>query len=1464
MLKSITAVFVTVIFLVCLVPAAFAEDNGRIIFSDSFESYAENETSPSGIKISTGLDSRVIAEDGSKVFFSRALGEDVNFGFSADQSDAAETVVSAKMKITGVKTSGKLFNLVFSGTKVNFINMDEDGVLKLYDNTIIGGMPASYTTITVHAKWKKKVFSVYIDKKCVANNWAMPSAAATKSPTAVEFSVDYSEKGETDVYVDWLRMYEGNNMPWDMSFPAEKRNSNVLDFSPTEDFNPNSVNIIRDFSYDGSGVGLMFGNITSEINNYTLDDGRKVMRWYSPEDRNITNGFADISLPELASKTKYVFDLKFKVNKLTGGSRVCLFDTKDTEGLWTVRGFEFGSGGRLTADFGGGGADIPFDEWVRLSFVYNMKLGKIDIYVNGEYVSENTTTAGAVPVYWRFDLISPAGSEMDVYFDWFRIYGGNTLLDDSYFTADSGVGIQSDDAVKSAVTVMDSAEKVNEAIFGKTVFLTANNSMYLNGQKEILPDAQRLINIDGRLMIPLSTFARIAGDTPSSGADGSFSLGGKTANLSAVTENGITYIPLRAAAEQLMGKKVSYDIRGMVIIADTEVDVRENPEMYIDRRKAFYSYDVIYRYLLFDNPTGEEIIEDLEKNYPEKAHPRIYWTNDDIKYVLNKIDTDPRWKEEVDKTINYADNILYIDMSSEFAAQGSSKQSAASRFQTYITALSTAHLLTGDKKYAEKGIEIMRGMASWSDSGYKSANLTIGHWSQGMGIGFDSFYNYMASTPEGRKDIKYFAQRIKEIQYDDHIAAYSKGITSGPSWITYQDNFVGCIGGGMMCALLAVCDEDGMREESAYLLENVLRSLYIAAETFYPDGGYYEGLTYGDMMLENFTNALDAMFNCCGTDYGIGRVPGFSKAGEYFVYMNGPAGRFNFHDDDNYYYNRFVPEYMAFRYGETLTGQMGHDSKRLADLKFIINYGLKGLYYYDKAITDTGVIPDVSAAPLDKYFGNIGTGTFRNSHADEKFTFVGYHGGYSNIPHDMLDLGEFIYIADGVKWAVDLGKDSYSLPNYFQVSGYNIYRKRPEGENCIVLNPEKDPSYYGQTVGAASKLTLLDENKPFGAMAALDLTEAYSRDADKYIRGYYFGDNRHTLTIRDEITLKGDTEIYWFMHTSADIRITGDNSAVLTKDGKTLTVDVITNCAGAELTQMAASPLPKSPQVAGQAQNDGYRKLAIHVPSASGDVSITVKLSPSGDYENTPISDTKISDWVIPDSGAKEQPRFTGIYADGRLLADFAPGRSSYTVSVPCGTQNVPEITAQCDKGSVYIAAAKSLSESTVLSVKCDGYDDTVCTIKFAETNNRPINVTKLHPGIYPKQGIPTETIPPTAVSAVNTPADSTALKNLTDGDSSTVFTLSSANSWIEYDLGEIKDINGVSMVFQNGETSILAYKIMYSENGYDFYECYDGLSTGTSREVLDMPARARYVRLVGMGTRRASGTTGVAEFAVY
>lgn len=1213
-------------------------------------------------------------------------------------------------------------------------------------------------------------------------------------------------------------------------------------------FGADSSAVIKDYTFGGTSGNIMYGNISGEVSYISPEEGIKAVHWASSSDKS-TDAIADISLPEMEEKKNYVFDMRLKINKLTGSSVIGFLDSKESDGSWTVNGFDLSSDGKLTKS-GSSSATIPFGEWVRLSFIYNLSEGRIYVYVNGtQKISNwNWSTRGAKPVYWRFDIDSPQNSELDIYIDWLRIYDGSALLDDSYFEQDN------------TYSVMDDPKKLDNAISGKIVFLLTNNAVYHNGKKEIIQNEnEKIKTVNNIWMVPENTLKKINdGKNLSYDANTStVTLGDKTAVISPVFQDGIMYLPLTEVVEKLMSKKVIYDVRDMAIIGDSVADVREDVEMYLDKQKKFYDYDLIYRYLLFDNPTGEKIVSDLIQRYPANSHPRIYWTNDDKDYVLSKINSDTRWKSEYNQNINVAENVLTADMSGEYNASDSEKQNAASSFQTNITSLASAYILTGNEKYAKKGIEIMKGFASWDNLDYNTSTLAIGYWSQGMGIGFDAFYNYMNSTSEGKEDIAYFKERIKELVFKQHTEAYKNGPAFGPAWITLQDNFVGCIGGGMMCLLLAVCDEDDLKEDSEFLLENVLRSLYIAAEVFFPDGGYYEGVTYADMMLENFTNALDALFNCCNTDYGIGNVPGFSKAGEYFVYMNTPDGRLNFHDDGGRYYNRFVPEYMAYRYGENETGILGRISKDIAGLGSVPNYGLKGLYYYDKAITDKNITFDVSEADLDKYFDNIGTGTFRNSHTDEAPTYAGFHGGYTNISHDMLDLGEFSFISDGVVWASDLGSDSYSLPGYFQESGYKIYRKRPEGENCLVINPGVDAdSYYGQKIGAKAELAKIDINKPKGAMSVLDLTDAYERDVSKYQRGYYFGDDRRTFKIQDEVNLKGNSEVYWFMHTLAEITINSNNSATLRKDGKTLNVEVYCNQEGFELKSMSASPLPTSPSVSGQASNQGYSKLAIYHPNANGNLVISVKLSPESEYENSPLEYIPISEWTVPDGEIESEPMFKGIYADGKLISGFSSKKDSYRIILPYGTTKIPVISADSNKGNINITQADSLSGKAKLTIKCDGYDDVNCTIEFIVSNDRPINVKSKESDTSPLGGVIKDIVPATDVSVMNVSPSDSDISNITDNNTDTYYTLNETNAWIELDFGKVMEIEGVAISLKSGS----GYKILYSEDGTNYEQIYAGSSLKTSGyEILPVWGRVRYVRFVSLDE-----TADVAEFSAY
>ena len=481
-------------------------------------------------------------------------------------------------------------------------------------------------------------------------------------------------------------------------------------------------------------------------------------------------------------------------------------------------------------------------------------------------------------------------------------------------------------------------------------------------------------------------------------------------------------------------------------------------------------------------------------------------------------------------------------------------------------------------------------------------------------------------------------------------------------------------------------------------------------------------------------------------------------------------------------------------------------------------------------------------------------------------SFVGIHGGWTNIPHDHLDLGEFVFETDGVIWAEDLGRDAYTLPGYFDERGYQIYRKRAEGHNCIVINPEKygHSEYYGQELGARAELILWD-TKDKAAMAAYDLTPAYVRDTDKYIRGYYFGDNRNTLMIQDEIKLKdSDSELYWFMHSAQNIEVLSNTKAVMTsKDGKKLIVDVECSIAGYELKVMEAKPLPSSPVVEGQNNNEGYSKLAIHIPQASQDVRITVKLSPDNNkYMYSGLKVSPISEWNLPDGLRPELPTVKAMSINGVPYTNFAPQRNEYIIDIPFGTETAPIISASSDMGIVSVKQAESIYDKAIITLNSDGFNPITYTVGFSVDMDRFINITDNLQTVIPSTLASGSLVTPISADKQTNPVEEETADKMIDNIASTIGTQEGTGLWFEFDLGEIMDIQGIAMSLHSGDKRRAKYELLYSEDGYNFTRVFIGESTGTTSgyEYLLIPGRARYIRIIGNGNT-SSLWNSISEF---
>ena len=271
--------------------------------------------------------------------------------------------------------------------------------------------------------------------------------------------------------------------------------------------------------------------------------------------------------------------------------------------------------------------------------------------------------------------------------------------------------------------------------------------------------------------------------------------------------------------------------------------------------------------------------------------------------------------------------------------------------------------------------------------------------------------------------------------------------------------------------------------------------------------------------------------------------------------------------------------------------------------------------------------------PLDSYFRDSEIITMRESFGDKNALWVFADGGKSDSAHSHLDSGSFQFTLGGVKWAVDLGSEpahySRSGGNYAQNAGYSdlfYYRMKTEGHNCVVINPdnalETDKNAFAKMSRPVSGIG--------GAYAYVDLTDTYtSYKVKNYIRGYLVSEGRRAFTVRDEIELtKDDSEVWWFMHTNADIEITDKTTVILSSGGKKLKMQFIAD-GDSPTYELTVMPQKRFIDLGFfEAKNSG-KKIALKV-RASGKLNITVKMSMNGEPQSfSPPESNPISKWSV-------------------------------------------------------------------------------------------------------------------------------------------------------------------------------------------------------------------------------------------
>ena len=580
-----------------------------------------------------------------------------------------------------------------------------------------------------------------------------------------------------------------------------------------------------------------------------------------------------------------------------------------------------------------------------------------------------------------------------------------------------------------------------------------------------------------------------------------------------------------------------------------------------------------------------------------KPHPRLLLQPGGFPALKARIAADPVLKAWYAKTKANADGMLNAAPSKYEIPDGLRLLTTSRRVLDRVYTLALAYRMEGDAKYAARAWEELDSAAAFPDWNAQRHFLDVGEMTHAFAIGYDWMYEYL--NPAQRTIMR---KAMVDYAFTPAFNAYK----SKAFWVTAKHNWNMVVNGGLAMGALAIGDEEKVVSDSLFL--EALRSLSQSGsiEEFGPDGGWGEGPGYWGYAMEYLSTILGGMTTALGTDFGFTRIAGLDQAGFFPLYTTGPVSKsFNYAD---------AGEGAGGGPGMFLLASLYNQPAFAGYQVLHAGGGAQDLIWYV-----AGKTPKEAGLPLDRYFRHAEVAALWERWEDASASFLGFKGGDNKFNHSHLDLGSFVFDAQGQRWAGLMGSDDYNLPGYFATGAtgqrWTYYRLRAEGNNTLILNPGSGPD---QDVAAAGPIKTFRSGAD-EAFAIADLTAAYAKHAQKVMRGAALIHNRKWALLQDEVQAAQPAETWWFLHTKAVIALSSDSaSATLTLGGKRMIARILSP-ANANFAVMDPKPLPSSPDPAGQNANTGWKKLSIHL-SGVKDLRLTVVLAPLADGENPPTA----------------------------------------------------------------------------------------------------------------------------------------------------------------------------------------------------------------------------------------------------
>ena len=581
----------------------------------------------------------------------------------------------------------------------------------------------------------------------------------------------------------------------------------------------------------------------------------------------------------------------------------------------------------------------------------------------------------------------------------------------------------------------------------------------------------------------------------------------------------------------------------------------------------------------FTPPDRDRVIATLKPD-----HPRLMIDANTIARIKEQIARDTVAAKIYRRVKRDTREILTQKPSEYSIPDGRRLLSTSRRVKERVRQLAFLYLIEGGKSYLYRAwaeLEAAAQFKDWNPDHF----LDTAEMTYAFAVGYDWLYDHWT---EDQRHI------LRNAIVEKGLKPGLKGYRENAWWARSHNNWNQVCNGGLGMGALAIADEEPKLANE--ILHAGIKGIPLSMNFYAPDGAGIEGVTYWDYGARYNVLFLSSLFSALGTDFDLSAIPGFKESGDYQIYISG-ADRYSFDFADCGLRRMSSPMHfwMGNHYGIKHYSWFRYDTLRQHPRGTVLD-----LLWFDDSAKDF----DPSSLPLDKHFRKADVATLRSSWTDPNALVLGIQAGgnYNLGMHRHLDQGTFILEALGERWAIDSGTERETYQRHRNKrQRWEFYRIRAEGHNTLVFNPVNGPD---QNPKAECPITTFNA-APNHATAVLDLADVYADDVTHAQRTFEIIDQNHVV-ITDDIEAKSPSELWWFMHTRASIKLDGQ-TALLTRRGKHLKAEILSP-SDAIFTVLDAVPLPTSPNPK-QANNTGRRKLAIHFTDATN-LKIKVKLTP--------------------------------------------------------------------------------------------------------------------------------------------------------------------------------------------------------------------------------------------------------------